>query len=155
MFEMTSRKITHDELISKVEDDKAGAIVFFDGRVRNHNEGHKVSSLEYQSYEAMAIKEGQKIIDEAKELFDFHHAYCVHRVGHLQIGDVAVWVAVSTSHRELAFKACQFIIDEVKARVPIWKKEHYIDKSPEWVACHQCAKHSHGSETHSHHHMEA
>ena len=148
MFEITEVSIKHDDLISKVEDDKAGAIVFFDGRVRNHNEGHEVSSLEYQSYEAMAVKEGQKIIDEAKAKFDFHHAYCVHRVGHLAIGDVAVWVAVSTSHREMAFRACQFIIDEVKLRVPIWKKEHYVNKEAQWVACHQCAKSSHHNHSH-------
>lgn len=145
MFKIVDTPIRHDDLISKVEDNKAGAIVFFDGRVRNHNEGHEVSSLEYQSYEAMAEKEGLKIIKEAQHIFEFHHAYCVHRVGHLQVGDVAVWVAVSSSHREVAFEACKFIIDEVKARVPIWKKEHYVNKTPEWIACHQCSKHSHSA----------
>lgn len=146
MFDICSEKINHEELTKKVEDSKAGAIVFFDGRVRNHNEGLKVNSLEYQCYKEMALKEGRKIVFEAEGLFDIHHAYCVHREGHLQIGDVAVWVGVSSSHREVAFKACQYIIDEVKARVPVWKKEHYANKDAEWIACHNCKAH----ENHSH-----
>ena len=121
----------------------AGAIVFFDGRVRNHNEGQQVSSLEYQCYQSMANKEGEKIVKEALDMFSIHHARCVHREGHLDIGDVAVWVGVSSSHRKEAFEACQYIIDEVKARIPIWKKEHYIGQPAKWVACHQCGQHAH------------
>ena len=151
MFRISNTELIHNELAKSVEDEKAGAIVFFDGRVRNHNEGLSVKSLEYQCYAEMAVKEGQKIIDEAKALFKFHHAFCIHREGHLAIGDVAVWVGVSSSHREVAFKACQYIIDEVKARVPIWKKEHYTDKLPEWIACHTCKSNPKHEHNHNHH----
>ena len=143
MFQISKAPLIHNDLVSSIENPKAGAIVFFDGRVRNHNEGHEVSSLEYQCYESMAVKEGKKIVAEALERFDIHEANCVHREGHLQITDVAVWVGVSSSHRKEAFEACQYIIDEVKARVPMWKKEHYVERPAVWVECHRCQEHAH------------
>lgn len=151
MFEITEKPVLHSELANKLDDPRAGGLVFFDGRVRNHNEGHQVKSLEYQCYASMASKEGQKIVEEALSRYEIHDAYCVHREGHLAIGDTAVWVGVSSSHRQEAFDACQYIIDEVKARVPIWKKEHYVDRPAEWVACHRCSEHGHD---HSHDHEE-
>lgn len=147
MFKISKDKLDHVKLAAGLEDPRAGAIVFFDGRVRNHNEGHSVKSLEYQCYEAMAIKQGLVIINEALEKFDIHKALCVHKEGHLEISDIAVWVGVCSSHRKEAFDACQYIIDEVKSRVPMWKKEHYVDLPAEWVNCHGCqnanGKHSH------------
>lgn len=151
MFKISKTALNHNELALKIEDDRAGAMVFFDGRVRNHNEGHQVNSLEYQCYESMALKVGSQIVKEALDRFDVHEAYCVHREGHLQISDIAVWVGVSSSHRQEAFDACQYIIDEVKARVPMWKKEHYVDRPAEWVECHRCAEHAH---EHKHDHKE-
>jgi molybdopterin synthase catalytic subunit len=140
MFKITDKVIDESVSVSP----RAGARVIFDGIVRNHNDGLDVSSLEYQAYEEMAVKEGLKIVEEAKLKFEVISAYCVHRVGHLQIGDIAVWVEVYSEHRKEAFLACQYIIDEVKLRVPIWKREHYVDKDPEWIACHRCASaHSH------------
>ncbi len=140
MFEIKQDSI--NDIASEKErvNSRAGAVVTFEGRVRNHNEGFKVKSLEYQCYESMALKEGQAILAEALDKFDVMDAYCVHREGHLKIGDMAVWVYVSSAHRREAFEACQFIIDEVKLRVPIWKREHYVDKKPEWVACHRCSE---------------
>jgi molybdopterin synthase catalytic subunit len=148
MFQISNKAINHNELALKIEDNRAGAMVFFDGRVRNHNEGHQVNSLEYQCYESMAIKEGTKIVKEALDRFDIHEAHCVHREGHLQITDVAVWVGVSSSHRQEAFEASQYIIDEVKSRVPMWKKEHYVDLPAQWVECHRCAEHTHHNHEH-------
>lgn len=145
MFKMTNEVIHHQDYHGHCEDERSGAFVSFDGRVRNHNEGLEVSSLEYQCYHSMAEKEGNLIIKEAQEKFDVHQVYCVHREGHLKIGETAVWVGVSSSHRKEAFEACQFIIDQVKLRVPIWKKEHYLDKAPEWVACHRCQGEHHAS----------
>ncbi|MCY4523973.1 MAG: molybdenum cofactor biosynthesis protein MoaE, partial [Halobacteriovoraceae bacterium] len=99
---------------------------------------YKVKSLEYQCYESMTIKEGTKIVQKALLKFDIHQAKCIHRHGHLNISDVAVWVGVASSHRKEAFYACHYIIDKVKALLPIWKKEYYIGKDAQWVACHNC-----------------
>jgi molybdopterin synthase catalytic subunit len=89
-----------------------------------------VSSLEYEVYPELAQKEGEKIIQEALTKFDIVDVYCVHREGHLQIGEMAVWVIATSEHRENAFLACQYIIDEVKARVPIGRKNIMLIKKP-------------------------
>lgn len=116
-------------------DKRAGAQVTFEGRVRNHNDGRDVLSLEYEAYDELAAKEGARIIQEALRRFDIISARCLHRLGKLEIGEIAVWVGVTSEHRADAFDACRFIIDEVKARVPIWKRETYADGSSEWVNC--------------------
>ncbi|MBK22841.1 MAG: hypothetical protein CME70_02455 [Halobacteriovorax sp.] len=146
MFEISKIKLNHEELAAKLNNPKAGAMVFFDGRVRNHNDGQNVNSLEYQCYEEMALKEGKKIVEEALRKFEVHDAFCVHREGHLKIEEVAVWVGVCSSHRREAFEACQYIIDEVKDRVPMWKKEHYVEGQAVWVECHRCS----GASEHAH-----
>jgi molybdopterin synthase catalytic subunit len=103
--------------------------------VRNHNEGQAVASLEYEAYAELAETEGNRIMAEAGERFDLLAAQAVHRVGHLQIGEMAVWVGVASAHRGPAFDACRFIIDELKTRVPIWKKEHYVAGASAWINC--------------------
>ena len=113
--------------------DGTGAVVVFEGVVRNLNDGREVKSLEYEAMESLAVKEGTRIIEEARDKFPIHGAVCVHRVGHLQLGDIAIRVEVQAAHRKEAFAACQYIVDEVKARVPIWKKEHYVDGDSEWI----------------------
>jgi molybdopterin synthase catalytic subunit len=120
-----------------------GGYVSFEGWVRNRNEGQQVLRLEYQAYEALALKEGQRIVAEALEQFPIDHAACIHRVGALEIGELAVWVGVSSGHRDEAFQACRYIIDEIKHRVPIWKKEHYVSGDSGWVNCEACASHAH------------
>jgi molybdopterin synthase catalytic subunit len=124
-----------------LENPTVGGIVYFQGVVRNHNEGKDVSSLEYEAYIPMANKMGEKILEQAKEKFDIVDAFCVHRVGHLSINDTAIWVITTSHHRKEAYEASQFIIDTVKGEVPIWKKEHYTQEEPKWVACHRCAEH--------------
>ncbi|MEX2535124.1 MAG: molybdenum cofactor biosynthesis protein MoaE [Trueperaceae bacterium] len=116
-----------------VEDDSAGAFVFFEGRVRDNAEGRKVQSLAYEVYDVLAEKEGARLLHEALARFPIARAACVHRAGHLSIGDTAVWVGVSGAHRTGAFEACRFIIDELKQRVPIWKKEFYAEGDSGWV----------------------
>ena len=96
-------------------------------------------SLEYEVYAPLAISEGEKVLAEAMQRFPFLEASCVHRSGLLAIGDCAVWVGVSAAHRDEAFKACRYIIDEIKTRLPIWKKEHYVDGDSGWVNCERCA----------------
>ena len=120
-----------------------GGYVSFEGWVRNRNEGQDVLRLEYQAYEALALKEGNRIVAEAAERFPVEHALCIHRVGALEIGDLAVWVGVSAGHRDEAFRACRYIIDEIKHRVPIWKKEYYAGGDSGWVNCEACASHAH------------
>jgi molybdopterin synthase catalytic subunit len=118
-----------------VADPVAGGYVSFEGWVRNHNEGRGVLRLEYEAYEALGIKEGDRVVAEALVRFPIAKAHCVHRLGVLHIGDLAVWVAVTAAHRDAAFAACRYIIDEVKTRVPIWKKEYYAEGDSGWVNC--------------------
>ena len=117
----------------------AGAFAGFEGWVRNYNDGHKVLQLEYEVYTPIAESEGRKIIQEAKELFDILDAQGIHRSGLLEIGECAVWVGVSSVHRNEAFDACRYIIDHIKVRLPIWKKEYYENGDSGWVNCEQCA----------------
>ena len=133
-----------------VTDSHCGALVVFEGWIRDHNEGQEVERLEYEVYRPVAVKEGAKIIDEALTRFAVSHAMCIHREGLLELGDCAVIVCVSSAHRGAAFDACRYIIDQAKTRLPIWKKEHYITGVSEWVNCEQCAAagHSHGDHQH-------
>ena len=111
----------------------AGAFASFEGWVRDHNDGRAVDGLRYEAYAAQAEKEGGKVLDEALSKFAIVDARCVHRVGDLAVGDLAVWVGVSAAHRGAAFDACRHIIDEVKSRVPIWKHERYREGDPGWL----------------------
>lgn len=135
-FSLSSAAIAPDALYKQMSNNKAGALVTFDGRVRNHNDGHTVIRLEYEAYEELALSEGTKIAIEALKKFDVYQVNCVHRTGMLEIGEVAVWVGVLSAHRDAAFQACRYVIDEIKMRVPIWKNEHYLDGSSGWVNCH-------------------
>ena len=132
-FRLTDREIDTALLLSGVGDTRGGACVTFEGRVRDQNEGRSVTSLDYEAYAPLAEKEGNRIIREAREKFHVLGAVCVHRTGSLKLGDLAVWIAVTAEHRGTAFEACRYIIDEAKARIPIWKKEHYKDGSTEWM----------------------
>jgi molybdopterin synthase catalytic subunit len=111
----------------------AGGCVTFEGWVRDHNEGRAVRRLDYQAYVPLAESEGRRILDEAQARFPIVAASCAHRIGALALGELAVWVGVSAAHRDAAFAACRFIIDEVKRRVPIWKNEHYADGESGWL----------------------
>lgn len=111
----------------------AGACVAFEGWVRDHNDGRAVHRLDYQAYAPLAETEGEAILAAAVARFDVREVRCVHRVGSLAIGDLAVWAGVSADHRDAAFAACRWIIDEVKRRVPIWKNEHYADGESGWL----------------------
>lgn len=123
-------------LQDSVRDPSCGAVITFEGVVRNHNEGKEVRALFYEACESLALSEAAHIFSEAKEKFAYTNAVCVHRTGELSIGDTAVYVAVSAAHRGEAFAACRYIIDEVKHRLPIWKKETYRDGQSSWVNCH-------------------
>jgi molybdopterin synthase catalytic subunit len=133
-----------------VADNSCGALVVFEGWIRDHNEGRAVERLEYEVYRPLAEKEGARIIEEAMQRFGVEHAVCIHREGLLELGEIAVLVCVSSPHRGEAFDACRYIIDETKSRLPIWKKEHYVSGESEWVNCEHCAAAGHSHESHKH-----
>jgi molybdopterin synthase catalytic subunit len=141
VIEISSAAIDPSLLRLRLPHPAAGAYCSFEGWVRNHNEGQQVLRLEYEVYEPVARSEGERILAEAKSRFSLLAAHCVHRSGALGIGDCAVWVGVTSPHRDEAFQACRFIIDAVKLRLPIWKKEHYRDGHSGWVNCERCAGH--------------
>ena len=138
-FSFSSTPLDPERCRAGLADAGAGGYASFEGWVRDHNEGRTVERLEYEAFEALALKEGERIVAEAVARFGVKHAACVHRVGSLGIGELAVWVGVSAAHRGEAFAACRYIIDAVKHRVPIWKKEHYTDGDSGWVNCERCA----------------
>lgn len=150
-FSFSATVIDVAQLQRELNDPAAGGYVSFEGWVRNHNEGQPVTQLEYEAFEALAIKEGERIVDEAKQRFGILRATCVHRIGSLAIGEIAVWVGVSSAHRAEAFAACRYLIDEIKHRVPIWKKEHYVNGDSGWVNCERCAADADSAHEHSHH----
>ena len=138
-FEFRSVPFSPEAFRTQLADASCGGYASFEGWVRDHNEGRRVLRLEYEAYEALAVKEGERIIADALDRYGVRRAACVHRVGELAIGELAVWVGVSAAHRDEAFAACRYVIDEVKLRVPIWKKEHYADGDSGWVNCERCA----------------
>jgi molybdopterin synthase catalytic subunit len=142
-FQISSKPLTPEIYKATLQNPACGGYVCFEGWVRDFNENKHVTHLEYEAYPALAAREAQKIFAEAQQKFGIKDAKCVHRVGDLQIGEIAVWVGVIGVHRGEAFKACEYIIDELKVRVPIWKKEHYQSGDSGWVECHECKKHAH------------
>lgn len=136
-------------LRESLADERAGALVTFEGWVRNHNEGRDVRALEYEVYAPLAVTEGERIIAEVSSSISILGARAVHRSGSLELGDCAVWVGVVSAHRDEAFRACRRIIDDIKVRLPIWKKEHYSDGDSGWVNCERCSRHGHDHE-HAH-----
>ena len=138
-FEFTRTPIVTERLRVSLADPACGGYAAFEGWVRDCNEGQRVHGLEYEAFEALGVREGERIIAEARARFGVTHAACVHRIGALAVGELAVWVGVSAAHRDEAFRACRYIIDEVKHRLPIWKKEHYSNGDSGWVNCERCA----------------
>lgn len=143
MFTIAPSPLDLTALRTSVLNPSCGAVVGFEGLVRNHNEGQAVTSLEYSAHPTLALKEGQRILEEALQRFAITHAVAAHRIGPLEIGETAVAVYVSSSHRQEAFAACRFLIDEIKSRVPVWKREHLADGTAEWLAVCPGCQHAH------------
>jgi molybdopterin synthase catalytic subunit len=114
-------------LVHEVRADQDGAIVTFDGFVRNESHGRPTLYLDYEAYEPMALAKMKEIGQLLHEKFSIHRVAIVHRLGRLQIGETSIFIAVSAPHRSAAFDACRFAIDTLKRTVPIWKKEHFQD----------------------------
>jgi molybdopterin synthase catalytic subunit len=138
-FRFSHTPLDPQQLRRELADPACGGYAAFEGWVRDHNEGERVRHLEYEAFEALAEREGERILGEALARFGVARAACAHRLGDLAVGELAVWVGVSAAHRDEAFRACRYIIDEVKHRLPIWKKEHYLNGDSGWVNCERCA----------------
>ena len=150
-FRFSAVAIDVAALRASLADPACGGYAAFEGWVRDSHEGQRVRQLEYEAYETLAVREAGRIVEEAVSRFGVRHAACAHRVGQLAVGELAVWVGVSAPHRDEAFRACRYIIDEIKQRLPIWKKEHYLNGDSGWVNCERCAAvpsgHEHGHGT--------
>src|SRR5271156_2563363 len=147
IFEISAEPLDIPALSASLTDRTAGAFTSFEGWVRDHNDGRQVDGLDYEVFAPLALAEGAEILEEARRKYQVTGIRAVHRHGMLAIGDCAVWVGVISAHRDEAFRACRYVIDEVKHRLPIWQKEHYRDGSAEWVNCQHVAA---GHEEHSH-----
>jgi molybdopterin synthase catalytic subunit len=140
------------ELLKESHHPESGAIVLFSGEVRNNNKNREVTHLEYEAYEAMADKMIGQILDEARARFKLNLAICVHRLGTIEVSGCAVVVITGTAHRKEAYDANQYIIDQVKSEVPIWKHEFFADGTSEWGQ--NCDCHTNTAE-HLHHYEKA
>lgn len=135
MIELTEKPIDIEKIREAVADPSCGAVVLFEGRVRDHHDGKRVVGLEYEVYSKMVLRVIEAICAQAKAKWGLGKVAVVHRYGRLRIGDVAVVVAVASAHRKEAFDAASFIMDTVKKEAPIWKKEFYSDQPAQWVGC--------------------
>ncbi|PWK27956.1 molybdopterin synthase catalytic subunit [Arcicella aurantiaca] len=135
MIKIADQAIDIQACIDAAQSERAGAIDVFIGTVRNHNNAKDVVRLEFEAYDSMAVKKMEELANKARERWDIEKIVMIHRKGVLQIGDVAVVIAVSTPHRAASFEACQWLIDTLKTVVPIWKKEIY-EGGEEWLEAH-------------------
>jgi molybdopterin synthase catalytic subunit len=135
-----TREIDPASLINEVSSPQYGAISLFVGTVREVNEGRSVSAIEYSAYKSMASAELDRILDEAEARFGVSALVVEHRIGLLGLGDVSVAIAAAHAHRAPALDCTRYVIEEIKKRVPIWKKEHYADGTREWVDPTRAAK---------------
>jgi len=138
---ITEEAIDVKNIFDFVFDPSCGAIASFIGAVRNNNLGREVLSVSYDIYQPLALKVFEKLCQEARSRFGRLNIAIIHYKGHLEIGGVSVAIAVSSKHRKEAFSACQFLIEELKHKAPIWKKEFYIDGNSEWIEGHKLCGH--------------
>jgi molybdopterin synthase catalytic subunit len=133
MIEITEAKIDHQALTERVRSNRAGAVCTFLGTVRELTGDRQTLSLDYEAYPEMALKKLADLESEAHSRWPIIDVAIVHRVGHLDLGEISVVVAVSCPHRDEAFEACRWLIDTLKEVVPIWKRESWADGTEEWV----------------------
>lgn len=134
MFRITDQPIDTTALVAEVESASSGALVVFEGRVRNHHQGKAVTALDYSAHPALAEPEGTRLIAETLEKFpEVENIAATHRTGHLGIGEIAVSIAVTSPHRPAAFAACDYLALQLKNRLPVWKHEHFADGSSDWT----------------------
>lgn len=132
LAELRDKPLSVDEVYAAVADPAAGGIALFVGTVRDHDHGRSVTELSYSAHPS-AADQLREVARKVAERFELHAVAAVHRVGELAIGDIAVVVAVSAGHRAMAFDACRALIDELKATVPVWKRQRFASGDSEWV----------------------
>jgi molybdopterin synthase catalytic subunit len=130
---IVTEPIRPETVLDSLASEKDGACLLFLGVVRNHNDGRAVTGLEYEAYEGMAERTLAAIAAEASHRFGTNRIAAVHRVGALQVGEVSTAIAVATPHREEAYRASRYLIEELKQRLPVWKHEQYVDGNSRWV----------------------
>ena len=130
---VVDREIDIASIVAEARSPGAGAVSLFIGTVRETSDGRQVTGLEYEAYQAMAETELAGILDEAAREFGVSALIAEHRIGTLNVGDVSVVIASAHAHRAAAMDCTRFVIDEIKNRVPIWKREHFVDGTREWV----------------------
>lgn len=135
MRHITQEPISPEKFFSFTPDKSCGALAFFVGIVRNHDRGRPVRRLYYDCYSSMADRVIGILVQAAKTRWPLDEIHVLHRIGDLEIGEAAVAIAVSSAHRDEAFRACRYLIEEIKKKVPIWKKEIFEDGTSEWVTC--------------------
>ena len=133
MIEFTLTEIDVGTCARKLGDERAGALASFEGRVRNNHLGRDVTALEYEAAEVLARREFAHIVDSLTKEKPILDVLCVHRLGRLNVGETAIWLGVLAPHRAEAFEACEQIMFQLKARLPIWKKEFFDDGKASWV----------------------
>ena len=146
-FSLSHEPVEPERLRRELKDVSAGGYCAFEGWVRNHHLGRDVTSLTYEAYEPMALKQGDRVLEEALAKFEIIDARAVHRIGDLRPGDLAIWIGVTAAHRAEAFEACRYLIDTIKDTVPVWKHEFYADGTGEWVDPTACGCHAHREES--------
>jgi molybdopterin synthase catalytic subunit len=130
---LTREPIDADKLVATAKLGEDGAVVVFDGIVRNHTRGRQTLHLDYEAYEEMAVKQMEQLAVEARNRFGVRHVTLVHRLGRLSVGETSVLIVVASAHRAAAFEASRWLIDTLKKTVPIWKKETFVDGAV-WAA---------------------
>lgn len=133
MVELTRDPINTGELLERVASHQAGAVVLFLGTTRQFTGSRRTDSLDYECYEEMAVDKLNELEAEARRRWPIVHCVMVHRLGHLQLGEASIAIAVSSPHRQAAFESANWLIDTVKQVVPIWKKENWADGTSQWV----------------------
>lgn len=131
---VTTEPIDTVALLAQCASPADGAVLLFLGVVRDHNDGRAVGHLEYDAYAAMAELELRRIVDEARAKWPVGDVAVVHRTGRLEIGEASVAIAVASPHRDEAYSASRYVIEELKTRVPIWKREGYLEGGSEWLS---------------------
>ncbi|XP_069980965.1 molybdopterin synthase catalytic subunit [Penaeus vannamei] len=138
-IKLTREVLSTGEVVDAVTDPSCGAVSLFVGTTRNHFQGRQVVRLEYEAYEEMAEKEMLSLCKLAREKWNIKHIAIYHRLGVVPVLESSVIIAVSSTHRRESLEATSFLIDELKARVPIWKKEMYDDGGGDWKKNKECA----------------
>lgn len=152
---VSTASLSIEDAVAFVHAPENGAMDMFVGRVRNHNLGRQVNAVSYDAFDALACTIFRELCEEAIAKFDKRlRCYITHHKGRLEIGGISVIIAAGSPHRDESFKACRYLIEELKKRAPVWKQEHYVDGDSEWVQGHALCGHHHDEEelVHAHGH---